>query len=106
MAAINVVSFLLMFAVCYVVVLLVVNLLNNVFHFPLLRHLDWFLGGAFGLARGVVVVMLLLGITPLVLSMVPFEAVSDLISTSSLANFFPSNFAIPTIISMAFQIGS
>jgi len=102
-AAINVASFLVMFTVCYFVVLLVVNLLNNVFRFPLLKHLDWLLGGVFGLARGAVVVMLLLGIAPLILSMLPLKAVGGILETSRLAQFFPSNFAIQTIISMAFQ---
>ncbi len=106
MAVINVLSFLILFALCYVAVLLVVNLLNNVFRFPLLRHLDWLLGGAFGLVRGAIVVALLLGVMPLVLSMVPFDAISELVSTSQLAGLFPSNFAIPTIVSMSFPIGA
>lgn len=106
MAVINVASFLILFAICYVVVLLVVNLLNNVFRFPLLKHLDWLLGGAFGLVRGAFVVALLLGVAPLLLSMVPLKAVTDLLSTSQLAGFFPDNFAIPTIISMAFPVVS
>jgi len=101
-AAINVIAFILIFVVCYVVVLLVVNLLNNVFRFPLLKHLDWLFGGAFGLARGVFVVMLLLGVAPLILSMLPFKEVQTLLDASSLAQRLPSNFAISTIISMAF----
>jgi uncharacterized membrane protein required for colicin V production len=101
-AAINVLAFLLIFAVCYLVVLLVVNLLNNVFRFPLLKHLDWLFGGAFGLARGVFVVMLLLGVAPLILSMLPFKEVQTLLDASTLARQLPSNFAISTIISMAF----
>lgn len=101
-SAINVISFILIFVVCYVVVLLVVNLLNNVFRFPLLKHLDWLFGGAFGLARGVFVVMLLLGVAPLILSMLPFKDVQTLLDTSTLAQRLPSNFAVSTIISMAF----
>jgi uncharacterized membrane protein required for colicin V production len=106
MAVINVVSFLILFTVCYVLVLLVVNLLNNVFRFPLLKHLDWLLGGAFGVARGVLIVMLVLSVAPLILSMVPFEAVQDVLNTSTLAQALPSNFAIPTVVSMAFQPGA
>jgi uncharacterized membrane protein required for colicin V production len=101
-SAINVIAFILIFVVCYVVVLLVVNLLNNVFRFPLLRHLDWLFGGLFGLARGVFVVMLLLGVTPLILSMLPFKEVQTLLEASTLAQRLPSNFAVSTIISMAF----
>ena len=103
-AAINVLAFLLIFAVCYLVVLLVVNLLNNVFRFPLLRHLDWLLGGVFGLARGILVVALLLGVAPLILQMLPFKEVSTILDASTLAQRLPSNFAVSTIISMAFPV--
>ena len=102
-SAINVLAFILIFVVCYVVVLLVVNLLNNVFRFPLLKHLDWLLGGLFGLARGVIVVMLLLDVAPLILSMLPFKEVQSLLEASTLAQRLTSNFAVSTIISMAFQ---
>lgn len=103
-AAINVISFLLIFAVCYVVALLVVNLLNNVFRFPLLKHLDWMLGGVFGLVRGGFVVALLLGVAPLILSMLPFKEVQTILDTSTLARSLPSNFAVSTIVSMAFPV--
>ncbi len=103
-AAINVISFLLIFAVCYVVVLLVVNLLNNVFRFPLLKHLDWVLGGVFGLVRGGFVVALLLGVAPLILSMLPFKEVQAILDASTLARSLPSNFAVSTIVSMAFPV--
>ena len=102
-SAINVLAFILIFVVCYVVVLLVVNLLNNVFRFPLLRHMDWLFGGLFGLARGVIVVMLLLDVAPLILSMLPFKEVQTLLDASTLAQRLTSNFAVSTIISMAFQ---
>ena len=102
-SAINVLAFILIFVVCYVVVLLVVNLLNNVFRFPLLKHLDWLLGGLFGLARVVIVVMLLLDVAPLILSMLPFKEVQSLLEASTLAQRLTSNFAVSTIISMAFQ---
>ncbi len=103
-AAINVIAFLLIFSVCYLVVLLVVNLLNNVFRFPLLRHLDWLLGGVFGLARGILVVALLLGVAPLILQMLPFKEVQSILDASTLAQRLPSNFAVSTIISMAFPV--
>ena len=38
----NVLSFIIMFAIIYIAVLLLVNLLNNVFRFPELRHPAWF----------------------------------------------------------------
>ncbi len=63
-SVLNIVSFILAFAVIYMAVLLVVNMLNNVFRFPLIRHFDWLLGGAFGLVRGAVIVMLIFSVVP------------------------------------------
>lgn len=87
-AAINVVSFLVMFFVSYLVVMLVVNLLNHVFRFPVLRHFDWLLGGAFGLARGAVVALLIFSLIPLALSIVPLEIADTLLDGSKLYGLF------------------
>ena len=102
-AAINVICFLILFVVAYVLVLLIVGLLNNVFHFPLLKHLDWLLGGAFGLVRGVVVVSLVLAVVPLVTSVVNVKVIGETIEASALMRYFPSDFAIADIIVKAFQ---
>ena len=101
-AAINVLSFLLMFIVSYVVVLLVVNLLNHVFRFPVLRHLDWLLGGVFGLVRGAVIAALIFSMAPMVLSMAPLEIADDLISTSVLYNLFAQNNILESLMASVF----
>ena len=101
-AVINVVSFLLLFVVAYVLVLLIVGLINNVFHFPLLKHFDWLLGGAFGLVRGVVIVCLLLALVPLVTSVVDVAVIDQTIQSSALMGYFPKDFAIADIIAKAF----
>ena len=69
-AAFKVLAFVLTFLVLYWAATLLVNLLNRVFRFPVLRGFDWLLGGVFGLARGLVIVVLLLSILPMVLSAV------------------------------------
>ncbi len=87
--AFNVISFLLIFALSYAVIALVVNLFNHVFNFPALRGFDRLLGGAFGLLRGSVVVMLVITLLPMVLNMVmpdlmkQFEAESQLLPVFS-----------------------
>ncbi len=93
-SALNVVSFIIMFAVIYAAVLLLVNLLNNVFRFPVLRHVDWLLGGIFGLVRGAVIVMLIFAVVPTVssaLESMDIKLLSDLISQSTLGNMLQSN---------------
>lgn len=101
-AVINVLAFLLMFIVSYVVVLIVVNLLNHVFRFPVLRHLDWLLGGAFGLVRGVVVAALIFSMVPLVMSMVPLEIADELVGGSTLYALFSSNNILESLVESVF----
>jgi len=90
-ALINVLSFIVAFAVIYFAVLLVVNLLNSVFRFPSLKHLDWLLGGALGVLRGVFIVFLIFAIMPTALTMLEsmnIPLLSDMIAQSSLSGFF------------------
>lgn len=51
--SINVLCFLLCFLVCFIVVHILINLVRAVFRFPVLKHLDWLAGGAFGFLVGV-----------------------------------------------------
>ena len=101
-AAINVISFLLMFGVSYAVVLLVVNLLNHVFRFPVLRHLDWLFGGAFGLVRGAVIAMLIFSMVPMVMSVVPLEIAEEITSGSMLYRLFSENNILESLIESVF----
>ena len=90
----NVASFVLMFIVIYAAILLIVNMLNNVFRFPALRHLDWLLGGLFGLVRGAVIVMLIFAVIPTVssaLESMNISLLSDLVSASTFGKFFESS---------------
>lgn len=87
----NVAAFVLMFIVIYAAILLIVNMLNNVFRFPALRHLDWLLGGLFGLVRGAVIVMLIFAVIPTISSALESMNISllgDLVNTSTLGKFF------------------
>ena len=99
--ALNVICFLIMFIVIYIAVLLVVNLLNNVFRFPALRHMDWLLGGLFGLVRGLVIVMLIFAVVPTIasaLSSMKIDLLTDLINESRIGKIFQdSNFVANTL---------
>ena len=101
----NIAAFILAFAVIYMAVLLVVNMLNNVFRFPLLRHFDWLLGGAFGLVRGAVIVMLIFSVVPTVcsaLESMDINLLTDIINESTignmLSNYNPVTNAINSLI--------
>ena len=92
--ALNIICFILVFFVLYVAVLLLCNLLNNVFRFPALRHMDWLLGGVFGLVRGVIIVMLICSVIPTIssaLTSMNVNVMSDLIQESRLGSIFFEN---------------
>ena len=91
LSAINIVSFIVMFAVVYFAVLLLVNLLDNVFRFPQLKHVDRILGGIFGLVRGLAIVLLIFAIMPTVtatLTTLNITAIGDMINGSKFASIF------------------
>lgn len=93
-SALNVVSFIIMFAIIYIAVLLVVNLLNNVFRFPELRHLDWFLGGVFGMVRGAVIIMLIFAVVPALssaLASMDINILADLMNDSTFSTILQEN---------------
>ncbi len=87
MSVFNVLAFLLCFIALYVLACLVVNLLDHVISFPLVRGFDWLLGGLFGLARGLVVVVLVLCVLPAVIQVVSPEFAQTLTSGSVLYSF-------------------
>ncbi|MGI6172817.1 MAG: CvpA family protein [Christensenellales bacterium] len=97
-----VISFLLLFAACYILALLVVNLFNNIFHFPLLRRFDWLLGGLFGLARGAFITILVLTVIPMLLSLMDLNILDDLIASSKFAAYFMNDNVLKGIISLGF----
>ena len=103
--ALNIVCFILMFVIIYVAVLLIVNLLNNVFRFPALRHMDWLLGGVFGLVRGIIIVMLICSVIPTIssaLTSMNVDVLSGLIQTSRLGSiFFENNLVQATLQAIA-----
>jgi uncharacterized membrane protein required for colicin V production len=93
-SALNIFSFIVMFALIYAAALLVVNMLNNVFRFPLLKHLDWLFGGVFGLIRGAVVVMLIFAVMPTIcsaLESMDISLLTDMINQSKIGLIVQEN---------------
>ena len=62
--AVNVLCFIAVFAVCYLVLSLLVSLIQHVFRLPLLKQLDWLAGGAFGLVRGAMILYVIFLLLP------------------------------------------
>jgi len=85
-AVFNVGAFVLCFIALYVVAMLVVNLLDHVISFPLIRGIDWLVGGVLGLVRGVVICVLVLNLLPVVAQIISPEFAENLVKTSTLMN--------------------
>ena len=86
--ALNILCFLACFVISFIVLSILINLIRAVFRFPLLKQLDWLFGGAFGLARGVLLCFALFLLVPLVATIVPLEAFNSLLNESTLAGLF------------------
>lgn len=88
--AISILSYLICFLLSFIVLTFVIHLLIYVFELPVLRHLDAFVGGVFGLLRGVMLVFIFFMLVPIVLAVVPLDMLSELIEQSQLAPMFDS----------------
>ena len=87
-ACINVLCFVVCFIVLFVLISIVVNALKAIFRFPVLKQLDWLVGGVFGFLRGVLICYAAFTVVPLVLTVVPVDFISELLDTSMLAPLF------------------
>ena len=96
--SVNVLCFLLCFLLCFVVTTIVVNMLRAVFRFPVLKHFDWLMGGAFGFLLGVVLCFVIFTTLPLVESLIPIEEFRLLVEESQLAQIFKNGNLIISIM--------
>ncbi|MDY4061580.1 MAG: CvpA family protein [Candidatus Limiplasma sp.] len=96
--SINVLCFLLCFVACFIVVHILINLVRAVFRFPVLKHLDWLAGGAFGFLVGVLLCYVCFTVLPLLESMIPIEDFRTLADQSVLAKSFSESGLIVSIM--------
>ena len=93
----NILTFLIVFVGLYLIISLALSLIRAIFRFPVLKQLDAVVGGLFGILRGALFVFALFALIPLVQTMVPLDAVNELIQTSKLAPYF-NNGTLMTMI--------
>ncbi|MBR6752892.1 MAG: CvpA family protein [Clostridia bacterium] len=97
--ALSILSFIVCYIVIYLILSLLVNIINHVFKLPLLKQMDWLAGGALGLLRGAVLLYVLFLSLPLISTIVPIDALQELVSASTLAPIFQSDGLFATVIS-------
>ena len=96
--AIHAICYLVCFAISYLVLSVLVSLIHHVFKLPLLKHLDWLAGGAFGLARGAMILFVIFLLIPLLSTIIPLDAFNELLEQSTLSPIFNSNGFFASVI--------
>ena len=97
-AMLSVVCFLVLFIACFVLLDILMNLLDKVFKFPSLRHFDALAGGVLGAVRGFILVYLVFSLVPMLVTMLPVQAITDYIAASRLGSYFYGNNFIAALI--------
>lgn len=97
--AVNVLCFIGVFAVSYMVLSVVLGLIRHVFDLPLLKQLDWLAGGVFGLARGALILYAVFLLIPILSTIIPLDTFNELLAQSTLAPIFQSDGFFAKVIS-------
>ena len=97
-AILNVICFILCFIVLMLVIHLVINFLKAVFKFPVLKQLNSFAGGCFGLLRGVLLCFVAFALLPLFQTLLPIQNINEMVQQSALAPLFNSGNLILAIM--------
>ncbi len=86
---VNIVSFILVYMIARIVLTVLISWADYSLKFPKLRIplTDQIAGGAVGFIRGLIDVSVVFMITPVVLTVLPFEQIEELLTSSALASF-------------------
>lgn len=95
---IGVIAFVVTFFALYLLASVVLNLIRSVVRFPALKRLDSWVGGLFGLLRGLLVCIVLFTLVPLVETVVPIDGISQMVAESQLAGIFTTGGPIVAIM--------
>ena len=96
--SINVLSFIVCFILSFLVVTVVINLLKSVFRFPLLKQLDWLVGGTFGFVIGCILCFIFFTAMPVLQSLIPLPDFQQMVAESALAGIFQNGNLVISIM--------
>lgn len=98
MLFINIFAFLIVFAIMRVLCTVAIYGADYALQLPRLRRMDEFMGGVFSLVRGVLAIFLICMLLPIVLTVLPFDFISEMVEESVLVSFFyRANFLLALI---------
>ena len=89
MVFINIISFILIYIISRIILTVLISWVDYSIKFPKLRIplTDQTAGGAVGFIRGLIDVSVVFMITPVVLTVLPFDQIQDMLTSSTLASF-------------------
>ncbi|MBT3320138.1 MAG: CvpA family protein [Clostridia bacterium] len=90
-AVLNILSFLAMFLIAYIIFTFVLGLVNYTVKFPELKQYDRSSGAAFGALRGFLLCFLIITVVPVIFLLLPVNQLSDYFANSTLGMFFFEN---------------
>lgn len=85
---INIASIILLFLFVKLLFAIAISIYRGISKVPVLKQFDGVMGGAFGLARGLVVLFLIFAVVPVVLAIAQVDALNEFIAASKMASFF------------------
>lgn len=97
--AVNILCFIGVYAISYMILSVILSLIQHVFKLPLLKQLDWLAGALFGLARGGLILYVIFLLIPILSTIVPLDSFNELLSQSTLAPIFQSDGFFANVIS-------
>ena len=96
-AVMNIICFLIAFVLLTILFHLIINLLNAIFKFPVLKQMNAVAGGIFGLLRGALLCFVAFALLPLFQTILP-DNVNAMVQGSALAPVFNSSVIIESIM--------
>ena len=97
-AVLNIICFLAAFVILTILFHIIINLLNAIFKFPVLKQMNSVAGGLFGLLRGALLCFVAFAVLPLIQSVANMENLNELVASSTLAPVFNSRNLILSIM--------
>ena len=84
----NYISFVIVFAISFLVLMVIISIGDYVFDFPVLRSRDSIAGGIGGFIQGLLVLNVIFLVVPLVLAFLPFDELKQFVDGSSFAKLY------------------
>jgi uncharacterized membrane protein required for colicin V production len=95
---VNILCFVFIFAVLYIIFIILINMYDYVFKFKVLKLFDSIAGTLLGFLQGFLLLFVLFSLLPIVLAFLNFDEILVMIQNSNLGNFYyHSNFIIDMI---------